>query len=204
MSKILVAGIGTDVGKTIVSAILTTLMKGDYWKPIQYVDGENSDTAMMKSLIDTTKHTIHPSTYSLRTPLSPHHAARLEGITIDPDLIIPPETTRTLIIESVGGIYVPLTTTTLSMDLFKAWDCLWVIVSRHYLGSINHTLLTVDALKRQDVSIAGLIFNGEPNHDSEEVILKISQLPLLGRLLPEANVDLQTIYRYATQWQPIL
>jgi len=202
MYKIMVAGIGTDVGKTIVSAILTTLLNGDYWKPIQCGDEENSDTFTVKGWLDTTTHTIHPPAYSLKAPLSPHHAARLENSLIRLDSITLPQTTRPLIIEGVGGVFVPLTPKILSIDLFKSWDCKWVIVSKHYLGSINHTLLTIEVLKKLCLPILGIIFNGEHNPDNETAILDISQLPLLGRLLPEANINPQTIQRYAKQWQP--
>lgn len=202
MHKIMVAGIGTDVGKTIVSAILTTLVKGDYWKPIQCGDEENSDTSTMKKWLDST-YTIHAPAYSLKAPLSPHHAARLESTSINLDSITLPQTTRSLVIEGVGGILVPLTQKTSSIDLFKSWDCQWVIVSKHYLGSINHTLLTLEALKRLGLPILGIIFNGEPNPDSESAILDISQVPVLGRLLPEANLNPQTIQRYAKQWQSL-
>ena len=203
MHKIMVAGIGTDVGKTIVSTILTTLLNGDYWKPIQCGDEENSDTATVKRWLDATIHTIHPPAYSLKAPLSPHHAARLENTLIRLDSITLPQTMRPLIIEGVGGILVPLTSKISSLDLFKSWDCQWIIVSRHYLGSINHTLLTLEVLRKLHLPILGIIFNGEPSPDSESAILEISQVPVLGRLLPEANLNPQTIQRYATQWQPL-
>lgn len=204
MNKFIVAGIGTGVGKTVVSAILTTSLQGEYWKPIQCGDEEDSDTALMKKLIDAALYPIHESAYSLQTPLSPHHAARLENISICLEKIVPPQTTRPLIIESAGGIFVPLTAKTLSFDLFKSWNIPWIVVSRHYLGSINHTLLTFDALKRNNISVAGVIFNGPPNHDSENAILEFSHVPVLGRLLPEANINPQTIQRYAKLWQPHL
>jgi dethiobiotin synthetase len=203
MHKIMVAGIGTDVGKTIVSAILTTLLKGDYWKPIQCGEEENSDTATVKRWLDTRRHTIHLPAYSLKAPLSPHHAARLENTLIRLDSITLPQTTRPLIIEGVGGISVPLTPKISSLDLFKSWDCQWVIVSKHYLGSINHTLLTLEVLKKLCLPILGIIFNGENNPDSESAILGISQVPVLGRLLLEADLNPQTIQRYANQWQPL-
>jgi dethiobiotin synthetase len=198
-----VAGIDTAVGKTIVSMILTTLLNGDYWKPIQCGDEENSDTATVKKWLDTTIHTIHPPTYSLKAPLSPHHAARLENTLISLDSITLPQTTRPLIIEGVGGICVPLTSKISSLDLFKSWDCLWVIVSKHYLGSINHTLLTVEVLKTLCLPILGIIFNGEHNPYSESAILEISQVPILGRLLHETYLNPKTIQRYAKQWQPL-
>lgn len=203
MRRIMVAGIGIDVGKTIVSAILTTLLKGDYWKPIQCGNEENSDTTTVKRWLDTTRHTIHSPAYSLKAPLSPHHAARLENILIRLDSLILPQSTRPLIIEGVGGIFVPLTPKISSLDLFKSWDCQWVVVSKHYLGSINHTLLTLEVLKKLCLPILGIIFNGEPNPDSESAILEISQVSVLGRLLPETNLNPQTIQRYATQWQPL-
>jgi dethiobiotin synthetase len=202
MHNIIVAGIGTEVGKTVVSAILTTLFKGDYWKPIECGDEKHSDTSAMRRLIDTTKHRIYNPQYSLKTPLSPHHAARLENISINIDSITLPEAKHPLIIESIGGIFVPLTTQILSFDLFKSWNGQWIIVSKHYLGSINHTLLTLHALKQYGIRIAGLIFNGEPNVDTEAAVLEISQLPLLGRLLPETNINLNTIQRYAKKWHP--
>lgn len=198
MNRIIIAGTGTDVGKTVVAAIVTTLMEGEYWKPVEC--GEEKDSDTMAKLID---HRIYPPAYSLKAPLSPHHAARLENLSIQLDAIVPPQTRCPLIIESVGGIFVPLTKKGLSVELFKRWEGRWVIVSKHYLGSINHTLLTVDALKRQGVSIAGLVFNGEPHPDSEDAILETSQLPLLGRVLPETEINRQTIQRYARQWKPL-
>lgn len=199
MRRIIVAGIGTDVGKTVVSAILITLFQADYWKPIQCGDEENSDTEMMRRLIDPVKHQIHPPVYSFKAPLSPHHAARLENRTISLD-IDPPRTTRPLIIEAVGGVYVPLRMDILTIDLFKRWNAEWVLVSKHYLGSINHTLLTIDVLKQYNISIAGIIFNGEPNPDSESAILQISKLPVLGQLHREQNINQHTIQRLAKQW----
>lgn len=202
MSRIMVAGIGTDVGKTVVSGILATLLQGDYWKPIQSGDEENGDTVTMQRLLDPSKHRLFPPAYSLKAPLSPHHAARLENVIIQLESIAIPFTERPLIIEGVGGILVPLTEQILSLDLFKSWNSQWVIVSKHYLGSINHTLLTIEVLKKYQIPIAGLIFNGEPNPDTEAAILTISGIPLLGRLLPEGQINLQTIQRYAKQWLP--
>lgn len=198
----MICGCGTDAGKTIVAAIVATLLKGDYWKPVQCDIEENTDTFRMKTLLNPEGHEIFDPAYSFQAPCSPHHAARLENRHIDIKRIIPPVSERPLIIEGVGGIYVPLTDQVLTMNLFKLWNCRWIVVSRHYIGSINHTLLTVEALKKHRVPIAGIIFNGESNPDSERAILKISQLPCIGRLLPEKNIDSLTIQRYAEQWKP--
>ncbi len=201
MHRLMIAGIGTDVGKTVVAAILATMLRADYWKPIQCGDEKKSDTHIMRQLLDASKHRIHPPAYTLKAALSPHHAARLENISIQLEHVSLPQTTRPLIIESVGGIFVPLTPKKLSLDLFKTWKCHWVIVAKHYLGSINHTLLTIDALKRQEIPLLGLIFNGPPNPDSESAIVNIAQLPLIGQLLPEKHINLTIIQWYAKQWQ---
>jgi len=200
MDNIIVAGIGTDVGKTVTSAILVTLFQGDYWKPVQS-GCQNPDTQMIQQWIDPLKHLIHPPAYSLKAPLSPHHAAHLEKISIDPTTIIPPQTERTLIIEMIGGVLVPLNNDTLTLDLFCSWDAKWIIVSNHYLGSINHTLLTIEAIKSRGISLIGIVFNGESHSKSEEAILEFSNLPIFGRLFPEKNIHPSTIKRYAKQWQ---
>lgn len=201
MHKIIVAGIGTHVGKTVVSAILMTLLKADYWKPIQSGDEGHSDTNRIKQWMGE-KYIIHRPAYQLKAPLSPHHAARLENISINLDSVAVPQATRSLIIEGIGGILVPLTHTTHTLELFHSWNCKWVIVSKHYLGSINHTLLTYEALKQRHVSILGILFNGTPNPDSESVILNYTQLPCLGRLYPEKKLNLSVIQRYALEWTP--
>lgn len=200
MVDIIVAGIGTGVGKTVVSAIIATLLKGDYWKPIQS-GRKDLDSEVIAKLLSPSDHKVYPPTYSFKTPLSPHHAARLENQTIDPDKIIPPNTNRPLITEMAGGIFVPLNENLLGIDLFKFWNAHWILVSKHYLGSINHTLLTIEALKTQQVQILGVVFNGEPNPDSENAILKFSQTPLIGRLFPEETINPSTIQRYAKKWQ---
>lgn len=192
----MVAGSGTNVGKTLVSAILTTCLKGEYWKPIE--SGEK-DSTKIKEWIDLP---IHPSIYSFAAPLSPHHAARLEEIQIDLGKIKIPQHRSSLIIEGVGGVLVPLTFQATTLDLFKEWNCDWVIVSKNELGSINHTLLTLEVLKQSKVSILGIIFNGEPNLDSERAILQFSNLPQIGRLLPEPNLNQKIIQNYAKVWEP--
>lgn len=197
MDRIIVSGSGPDIGKTVVSAILVTLLQGDYWKPVQC---GVADSETISQWIDQP---IHPSIYSLKAHLSPHHAARLENRKINPACLIPPETNRPLIIETAGGILVPLTTDDLSIDRFLSWGGGWVIVSRHYVGSINHTLLTIEALKQRSANILGLIFNGE-NRDSEEAILNLSGLPMLGRLINVPCITSETIKQWANEWQYLL
>lgn len=204
MNKIIVTGIDTDAGKTVVAAILAALFKGGYWKPVQSGAENIKDTIVMQHLLEADKHQIFNPAYSFQAPLSPHHAARLENISINPEQIIPPKTSRPLIIESIGGLMVPLTSKITTLDLFSQWEALWIIVSRHYLGSINHTLMTVETLKNRNLPVAGIIFNGTPNPDTESAILEISKIPHLASLLPEKTIAPETIQRYAQQWLPQL
>lgn len=191
MSNLLIAGIGTEVGKTVVSTILTLLLQADYWKPIEC---GSSDTAWVQKWGCPT----HAPAYTFQAPLSPHHAARLEKRVIEK--ITLPHSKRPLVIESVGGIFVPVNQQTLTMDLFEKWPCEWVVVSRHYLGSINHTLLTLKALQERKIPIRGIIFNGEANPDSEAVICEIAQVRCLGRLLPEQELNSQVFQKYRQEW----
>lgn len=203
MKKILVAGIGTDVGKTIVSTILTSKLNGDYWKPVQTGSGQ-SDSSLVRQLLSQDLNRIYPEAVSLKEPLSPYQAAKNEGITINVDTIVPPQSARTLIIEGVGGLLVPITKNITALDLFLRWDCHWIVVSRHYLGSINHTLLTLAELQRRNAKILGIIFNGSEQKEIEDLIVEISKVPSLGNLFPEEKIDSNTIKKYASKWSVTL
>ena len=176
------------------------MLQADYWKPIQCGFEEEFDTNIMKKLINVSQHCIHPPTYSLKGNLSPHHAARLAKIKIEPHRVNPPITKRLLIIETAGGVLVPLTEEAVTLDLFAQWEAFWIIVSKHYLGSINHTLLTIEALKYRRIPILGIIFNGE-NSESEKAILRISKLRFLGRLNLEKVINQKTIKKYVKEWR---
>ena len=199
MKNLMIAGIGTDVGKTVVSAIIATAFGADYWKPIQ--SGQQTDFHQMSQWLNPQFHVVHSPSYMFQTPVSPHHAAYLEKRVIEPNQIRIPQTSRKLVIEGVGGVIVPLSTHLSTLDLFEKWPCRWIIVSKHYLGSINHTLLTVSALKSRNLHIAGIIFNGEPNQQSEEAILAQSNLPCIARLLPQQYLDSTTIQGIAASWK---
>lgn len=181
-----VTGIGTGIGKTIVSAVLVEKLKADYWKPIQSGDLDKSDSLSVQSLISNTVTKIHSESYRLTQPFSPHKSAAIDGITIDPDTIHLPETNNTLIIEGAGGLMVPLNNEFLIIDLIRKLDIEVVLVSQNYLGSINHTLLSIYALKHYDIPIRGIIFNGNEDISSKDFILKNSGLELLGNI-PEYN-----------------
>ncbi len=184
-----VTGIGTGIGKTLVSAILVEKLQADYWKPIQSGDLDNSDTLKVKSLVTNTRSVFHPEAYRLTQPFSPHKSAVIDNIIIEPDKIILPATDNQLIIEGAGGLMVPLADSYLMIDLIKQLEAEVILVSQFYLGSINHTLLSVLALKQYNIPVKGIIFNGDVDVDSKKYILEYSGIKKLGNIPNMINVD---------------
>ena len=198
--KLFITGIGTDVGKTITSAIVTQSLEADYWKPIQAGDLENSDSHKIQRYISNEKTTIHENSYKLNTPASPHLAAEIDKITIDLNKIIEPKTANHLVIEGAGGLLVPLNDNDTIADLIKQ-DYKVIVVSRHYLGSINHTLLTFEALKSRNIQVSGIIFSGDENIATEEIILKKTNTKFIGRIENEPYFDQNIIQYYADEFR---
>ena len=194
--KIFVTGISTDVGKTITSAIIVEALKADYWKPVQAGDLDNSDSHKIKSRISNTKTQIFENSYKLNTPASPHLAAEIDGIKIDLKEIKEPETNNHLVIEGAGGIFVPLNETDSIIDLIQP-DYKIIVVSRHYLGSINHTLLTIEAIKNRGFEVHGIIFSGSENKSTENLILNKTGIKAIGRIDEEPYFDQNVICEYA-------
>jgi dethiobiotin synthetase len=194
--KLFITGIGTDVGKTIVSAIVTEALEADYWKPIQAGDLEKSDSHKVKSYISNLKTQFHPNAYALQTPASPHFAAAVDGVTIELKKIAEPETDNHLVVEGAGGLFVPLNETDCVVDLIQS-DYKVILVSRHYLGSINHTLLSIEALQNRKIRIAGIIFSGAENKATESIILHKSGVKYIGRIEEEPYFDKNVIREYA-------
>jgi len=188
-----VTGIGTGIGKTIVSAVIVEKLKADYWKPVQSGDLDKSDSLSVQNLISNSTTKIHPESYQLTQPFSPHKSAAIDGITIDPNTIHLPKTNNKLIVEGAGGLMVPLNNEFLIIDLIKNLDIEVVLVSQNYLGSINHTLLSIYALKKYDIPIKGIIFNGAKDIYSKEFILRNSGLELLGHIPEYSVIDRKTI-----------
>ncbi len=180
--KYFITGIGTGIGKTLVSAILTEKLQADYWKPIQSGDLEQSDSLKINKLICNSKTKIHPERYRLNHPLSPHLSAKMDGVEIELKQINLPETENSLIIEGAGGLMVPLNDQELILDLIKKLNIEIILVSQNYLGSINHTLLTINTLKQHNITIKGIIFNGEVNLESQGYILKYTGINHLGNI----------------------
>ena len=198
--KIFITGIGTDVGKTIASAIVVEALQADYWKPIQAGDLDNSDSHKLQRYISNATTVIHENSYKLNTPASPHWAAELDGITIDLKKIIEPKTKNKLVIEGAGGIYVPLNDNEVVMDLIQK-DYKVIVVSRHYLGNINHTLLTIEALQNRKIHVAGIIFSGDENKATESIILKKTEVKFIGRIDNEPYFDANVISYYADKFR---
>lgn len=197
MRKIFVTGIGTDVGKTVVSSIIAEALHADYWKPIQTGSYFSTDADKIRKYVSNTKTTIHPESFVLKQYMSPHAAAELEGLPISLDKIVLPQTTNTLVIEGAGGIMVPLNDKEFIVDMIKSMDAEVVLVIQNYLGSINHSILSIDSLRFRNIPVLGLIFNGPPHKLSEDIILSYSGLKCIGRIQKEAVINKQVVSKYA-------
>ena len=197
--KYFVSGIGTEVGKTIVSAILAEALKADYWKPIQAGDLEQSDSIKVRDLLSNESTQIHTESYQLKLPISPHAASEKEQVAIELSAMPLPNTSRPLIVEGAGGLLVPINKKECIIDLIDSLKLEVILVSKHYLGSINHTLLSIEALNARDIPIKGIIFNGQPNYDTESIILSKSDLKLIGRIPTMKSVNKQSIKELASK-----
>ena len=194
--KLFITGIGTDVGKTVASAMVVEALNADYWKPIQAGDLDNSDTLKVQKFVTNSKSQYYDNAYKFKTPASPHYAAQLDNVEIHLEKIIEPKTENHLVIEGAGGVLVPLSNENYVLDLIQS-DYKVILVSRHYLGSINHTLLTLEALKNRNIEVAGIIFSGDENKATEQIILHKSNAKCIGRIESEPYFDKNVIQYYA-------
>lgn len=204
MRNYVIAGIGTGIGKTILSSILVEALEADYWKPIQAGDLDKSDTLTVQKLISNPVSVLHPERYRLTQPMSPHAAAKRDGINIALSALTLPETKNRLMIELAGGIMVPLNTTDLNLDLLKLWKLPVILVSQNYLGSINHSLLALEVLKFNKIELAGIIFNGDRNEETENFILNYSGANCLGNIPGLSRIERQEIKKMADDLRPNL
>lgn len=195
MSIYFITGISTDVGKTVASAIITEALEADYWKPVQAGELDNCDTKKVQRLVSNTKSVFHPNAYALKTPMSPHGAAEIDGFEINLKKIKPPKTGNHLVIEGAGGLLVPLNNKNTILDLIKP-DYKVIVVSRHYLGSINHTLLTVKLMQEKGFDVS-IIFSGNEHKSTEDIIKKMTQVPIIGRIDEEPYFDQNVVKEYA-------
>ncbi|MCL4136042.1 UNVERIFIED_CONTAM: hypothetical protein GTU68_040142, partial [Idotea baltica] len=196
--NIFISGIGTGIGKTLISAILSESLNADYWKPIQAGDLDNSDSIKVKNLLSNNNSKIYEERYKLNTPASPHYAAELDNIEIKlNDFILPESKNDYLIIEGAGGLLVPINNKDTIIDIIGHLNSECILISENYLGSINHTLLSYEALKLRDVNVLGIIFNGESNPATEEIILKKTKLDLIGNISKLDHINKETIKKEA-------
>jgi dethiobiotin synthetase len=176
-----VTGIGTDVGKTVVAAILSESLRSYYWKPIQSGSDDGTDSNTIQSLCsDFVK--IIPELYCFKAPVSPHLAAEMENSEIDVEQLVLPNVSGNLIVEGAGGLLVPITKKVLLIELIEKLNIPVILVSKHYLGSINHTLLSINALRQRSIPIKGVIFVGDENPDTEQQIQSFGNVQMLGRI----------------------
>ncbi len=202
MKRFFVTGISTDVGKTIASAIIVEALEADYWKPVQAGDLENSDSHRVAELISNEKTVIHKSSYELKTAMSPHAAAEIDDIHIEHSEIKEPKTENHLVIEGAGGLLVPLNEEETVLDIIMP-NYKVIVVSRHYLGSINHSLLTINRLLESGYEVA-LLFSGNEHISTENIIANKTGVPVLGRIDEESVFDKATIKKYADKFRRAL
>lgn len=179
---IVVTGTDTDIGKTVFAAALTGALGASYWKPVQSGAANDSDSDSVATLTGLPRERILPEAYRLNEPLSPHRAAELDGVGIDPARLALPDVSGPLVVEGAGGVLVPVTRNLLFADLFVRWACPVVLVARTCLGTINHSLLSIEALRARGVPVMGIAFVGDANEDNEATIVAIGKVRRLGRL----------------------
>ncbi|MEO0405230.1 MAG: dethiobiotin synthase [Bacteroidota bacterium] len=202
-SRYVITGIGTDVGKTVVSSILCEVLQFDYWKPLQAGTQPQTDTQLVQSLISESL-TCHPEHDILKEPMSPHAAALLEGKDIDLNDIRIPHSDNGMIIEGAGGLMVPINDRETYADLFKKWDIPVIVVSSFYLGSIHHTLSTIVCMQQLGIPLRGIVFNGETNTSSKKVILEMTGVELLAEIPRLDEVHRDSIKDIAKEVAPSL
>jgi dethiobiotin synthetase len=193
MTVFVVTGTDTGIGKTVFSAALAGALDGMYWKPVQSGLAGQTDTDTVRALSGLADDRIIPEVYRLRTPASPHSAAERDGIEIDTALLTVPQVDRPLVIEGAGGLMVPLTRKALQIDVFARWGCPVILCAGTALGTINHTLLSVEALKRRGVPIHGIAFIGDEVIDTQLTIIDFAGVRSLGRLPRVKTLDRQSL-----------
>jgi len=188
-----VTGIDTEIGKTIVSSILVEKLKADYWKPVQSGDLHHTDTMKVQGYISNSKSVFHPEGFRLTEPMSPHASAAIDGVEIKLTDFTIPKTDNHLIIEGAGGLMVPLNDQDMIIDLMQKLAIPVILVSKNYLGSINHTILSIEMLRMKGIELVGVIFNGEPNPETERVIQAQTGVKVLGNIPKLAEINKATV-----------
>ena len=197
-NALVICGTDTDVGKTVVSALVVQGLGATYWKPVQSGLEGGGDSGRLQALLQLPATRLLPEAYRLQTPVSPHWAAELEGITIDPARLALPAVAGALVVETAGGLLVPLRRDWLQIDQLAAWGLPVLLVARSGLGTLNHTLLSVQALRQRSIPLLGLVLNGPLHPDNPSTLAALAQAPVLAQLPP---LEPLTASGLAAQWQ---
>ncbi len=201
MKKIFITGIGTEVGKTVISSVVVEAFEADYWKPVQAGDLDNSDTMKVRNWVSNSKSQFHREQFRLTHPMSPHAAAIRDGvqITLD-DFKLPQSQNDVLVLEGAGGTLVPVNESgNYIIDLASKFEADVLLVVRNYLGSINHTLMSIEVIKQRGLNLVGLIVTGPTNSDSESIIESNSKVPILLRVEEEQEWNANSVLKYKTE-----
>jgi dethiobiotin synthetase len=196
--RLVVCGTDTDVGKTVVSALLVEGLGARYWKPVQSGIEGGGDRDRLQALLALPPQRIVPESYRLAAPVSPHWAAEREGLAIDPERLALPPGDGPLVVETAGGVLVPLRRDWLQIEQLQRWNLPVVLVARSGLGTLNHTLLTLEALRRRQLTVLGLVLNGPPHPDNPGTLAELGAVPVLAELPPLAPLDRDALRR---QWR---
>ncbi|MFT4601265.1 MAG: dethiobiotin synthetase [Arenicella sp.] len=193
--RIFISGIGTEVGKTFCSAIVVEALKADYWKPVQAGELDDLDSLWVRDFISNDRSEFHTERFLLSEPMSPHAAAKIDGMEMNISDFEAPKTDNILVIEGAGGLMVPLNEKgDMIVDLIPVVADETILISKNYLGSINHTLMSIELLKSRNIKITGIIFNGDSNPETEAIILKTTGVRCLGKI-PMADSDIKEFVR---------
>ena len=180
--RIVICGTDTDVGKTIVSSFFVQGLKGVYWKPIQSGTDEGTDTKTVCELLDLEPNRFLPERYKFKAPVSPHWAAEKESQIIEPNYLNLPDLAKLIIVETAGGLMVPLNRNWLQIDQLRVWEAPVILVARTGLGTLNHTLLSLEALKNRNINVLGIVLNGPPHNDNPRTIEQFGSTKILAKL----------------------
>ncbi len=196
--QLVVCGTDTDVGKTVVSALVVQGLGAHYWKPVQSGSDDGTDRVWLQTLLGLPNERICPEAYCLKAPASPHWAAEQEGRTIDPAQLQLPKVRGPLVVETAGGLLVPLRRDWLQIDQLARWQLPVLLVARSGLGTLNHTLLSVEALRQRQIPLLGILLNGPPHPDNPSTLADLSGVPVLAQLPPLQPLTAEAL---AQQWQ---
>lgn len=202
--RVVISGTDTGVGKTVCAALMTAVLNARYWKPVQAGIEEETDSEGVMRMAEIGEEEIIAEGYRLAAPMSPDQAAAREGVLIEVDRLSPPPSDRALVIEGAGGLLVPLNRRSAMIDLFAAWRIPLLLVARSGLGTLNHTLLSIEALQRRDLPTVGIVLSGERHPENERTLAEWSPVPVVGRIPRLERIDRRTLLQvYEREWRPV-